>query len=134
MCAPRLPHLQVGAINCEKPANKRLCADWLAVDSYPSLLLLNHKHGTLARYPKDGDKGARAVAAWALETAREWRHLFLRSSVRALDTHSFDEAVMQDEERVWIVRFADGSNAWLPLLPLGALGNLRFPLIVLDCP
>ena len=35
------PAVEVGAINCERAENRKICADWLAVDSYPSLYLLN---------------------------------------------------------------------------------------------
>ena len=49
--------VDVGAINCERAAAKKLCADWLAVDAYPSLYLLNRKHGALA-----GEERTRAAA------------------------------------------------------------------------
>jgi hypothetical protein len=104
------------AINCERPAAKKLCADWvsirmaartkltvsqvgaelirviapsrgqLAVDAYPSVYLLNRKHGALAKYPKDADKAADKVAAWAVDTAKGWvSHLFPASNLTKLD-------------------------------------------------
>ena len=100
--------MDVGAINCEKPMNRRICTDWLAVGSYPSILLINRHHGTLARYPKDTDKGATRVASWARDTAKEWRTLFLTSHITHLDATNFDETVISDHERAWVVLFTDG--------------------------
>ena len=99
--------IDVGAINCERAGNKRICADWLSVDAYPSLLLLNRHHGMLARYPKDDDKTAEKVRAWTLRTATEWRRLMQASAVVAIDAAEFDSAVMEDE-RAWVVLYTDG--------------------------
>ena len=100
--------VEVGAINCERPENKRICTDRLAVDAYPTLLLINRKHGTLARWPSNTEKAPDAVAAWALQTAHEWRSLFLTSDLVALDATSFAARVLADEERAWVVLFTDG--------------------------
>ena len=83
------PNVEVGAINCERAENRKICADWLAVDAYPSLYLLNMRHHTLAKYPKDADKSAERVREWALETAREWRYLFETASVVDLRASDF---------------------------------------------
>ena len=114
------PAVEVGAINCERAENRKICADWLAVDSYPSLYLLNRylllpaptcsylllpdsypslylldrRHHALAKYPKDADKSAERVHTWALETAREWRHLFQTSDV--LELHESDFTVRRN--------------------------------------
>lgn len=97
--------MDVGAINCERAGTKKLCADWLAVDSYPSLYLLNRKHGTIAKYPKDADKAPDKVAKWATETAQGWRgHLFPASNLTTLNAGSFEQTVLADTSRAWIVR------------------------------
>ena len=100
--------MQVGAINCERPDNRRICTDRLAVDSYPTLLLLNRKHGTLARWPSDAEKSPEHVAAWALRTAHEWRALFLTHNVVSLDASSFAQTVLADDDKAWVVLFTDG--------------------------
>lgn len=132
--------MEVGAINCEKPANKRICTDWLSVAAYPTLVLLNRKHGTLATYPKDEVKSSERVRAWALDTAREWWYLFDHANVSQLSAQTFTSAVIDDEQRAWIVLFTDGfacapcRTARTNLLRLSAsLRGLPVGIGVVDC-
>ena len=97
--------VEVGAINCEK--NRDLCADWLAVSAYPSIVLLNRQHGTVQLYPEGGDRTPDAIRSWALAIAAEWRYLFAASNVTSLDAGSFDATVLRSE-RAWLVMFSDG--------------------------
>ena len=48
------------------------------------------------------------IAEWAVSTAAGWRVLFATANVTALDASSFQERVMEDEARVWVVLFTDG--------------------------
>lgn len=133
--------VEVGAINCERPGNKQICSDWLSVDAYPSLLLLNRRHGTLARYPSADSKAAEEVARWALATAREWRLLFTTTAnVAHLDAEGFGERVLDDARRAWVVLFSDGlacapcRTARTNLLRLSAsLAGLPVGLGIVDC-
>ena len=102
--------VEVGAVNCERAGMKKHCADWLAVDAYPSFYLLSLDQTALAKYPKDAEVTAAKLASWAVDTAHGWRtHLFPASNLTNLDASSFEAAVLADaERRAWVVLFTDG--------------------------
>ena len=97
--------VEVGAINCEK--QRSVCADWLAVSAYPSIVLLNRRHGTVQLYPEGEARTPEAIREWALAVAAEWRYLFAASNVTSLDAGSFGGAVLHSEA-AWLVMFSDG--------------------------
>ena len=97
--------VEVGAINCEK--NRDVCADWLSVSAYPSIVLLNRQHGTVQLYPEEEERTPDAIRSWALAIAAEWRYLFAASNVASLDAESFGATVLRSES-AWVVMFSDG--------------------------
>ena len=85
----------------------QVCAEWLAVSAYPSIVLLNRKHGTVQRYPEAEPRTPEAIRTWALAVAAEWRYLFAASNVTRLDAASFGGAVLRGS-LFWVVMFTDG--------------------------
>ena len=98
--------VEVGAVNCER--NSRICADWLSVRAYPTVLLVNREHGIVQLYDEDAPRTAEAMREWALRVAAEWRYLFSTSTALHLDAAAFGENVLADETCAWLVMFTDG--------------------------
>ena len=72
--------IEVGAVNCEK--DKVICSEWYHVRAYPSLRLVNGKHGMVQHH--HGDRGVDRVVEWALRVGEEWRYLFAMADVAQL--------------------------------------------------
>jgi thiol-disulfide isomerase/thioredoxin len=97
--------VEVGAVNCEK--QRTICGPWFDVASYPSIVMINRKHGMVQRYRKK-ERKPEEIREWAKTIADEWTYLFHASNVTTIEAPAFRRTVLEDEKSMWIVMFSDG--------------------------
>lgn len=127
-------NIEVGAVNCE--TSSEICSKWFDVPSYPTIMVLNQKHGTQQIY--HGNRDVPSLSAWARQTATEWVYLFANANVAHINSTSFVPTVVNSTE-FWVVCFLDGlecsscKTASTNMLRLGAAlkGMARIGLV--DC-
>ncbi len=126
--------VDVGAVNCHKHA--ALCSRF-DVRAYPTVKIVS---GRGMVQDSDGALGAaEGLAAWARETAGEWRWLFAASDTRALRGEADFAAAVLDDGAFWLVLFLDGTEcgpcrtARTNLMRLSAMSRGRARTGVVDC-
>mmetsp|Transcript_145438 Transcript_145438/g.466073 ORF Transcript_145438/g.466073 Transcript_145438/m.466073 type:complete len:797 (-) Transcript_145438:57-2447(-) len=106
--ARKVEHLpvEVGAVNCVR--QRRICAEYVGVTSYPTVRLINREFGTMQNFK--GGLDVEEIPKWVERVAKEWKWLFHNAKVHMdLSRSSFAPGgAVADSESMWIVAFMDG--------------------------
>jgi len=98
-------NVEVAAVNCE--AEKDMCAKVFNIRSYPTVRMINKKHGTQQELSAQQRFDVDSVAEWARRITVEWTWLFKASNVTYLNAESFNTSVVASRD-FWVVGMVDG--------------------------